>query len=135
MLIPVELSKIIIDENRQDQVIVLKEKDGKRTFPITIGFVEASSIQMTISGVEPPRPMTHDLIVTLLTYLDADFERLIIDDLIGQTFHAKMQLRSREGEDMLIDVRPSDGIAVAVRCDTPVFVEEEILSRATMLEF
>ena len=70
-MIQVELSKIIIDEKRQDQIIVLKEKSGDRQFPIVIGFLEASSIKMKLSGLEPPRPMTHDLLASIIEGLEA----------------------------------------------------------------
>ena len=89
-MIQVELSKIIIDEKRQDQIIVLKEKDGERQFPIVIGFLEASSIKMKLSGIEPPRPMTHDLIVSVIEGFSATLERLIIDKMVNNTFHAKL---------------------------------------------
>ena len=90
-LIQVELSKIIIDEKRQDQIIVLKEKGGDRQFPIVIGFLEASSIKMKLSGIESPRPMTHDLLVSTIEELEATMSRLVIDKLVHNTFHAKLE--------------------------------------------
>src|SRR3989338_6414974 len=89
-MVQVELSKIIIDEKRQDQIIVLKEKDGDRQFPIVIGFLEASSIKMKLSGVEPPRPMTHDLLVSVIEGLSASLQQVVIDKMINNTFHAKL---------------------------------------------
>src|ERR1700689_5200664 len=88
-MIQVELSRIIIDEKRQDQVIVLKEKDGDRQIPIVIGFMEASSIKIKISGVDVPRPMTHDLLVNVVQILGGKLERVVIDKLVNNTFHAK----------------------------------------------
>ena len=85
-MIQVELSKIIIDEKRRDQVIVLKEKDGERQFPIVIGFLEASSIKMKLSNVVVPRPMTHDLLLLTITGLDAKLESLVIDKMVKNTF-------------------------------------------------
>ena len=131
-MVQVELSKIIIDEKRQDQVIVLKEKDGLRQFPIVIGFLEASSIKMKLSGIEPPRPMTHDLLASIITGLEAKFERLIVDKLINNTFHAKLELTAKGGERIFIDARPSDGIALAVRMNTAIFVEEEVFKKAAI---
>ena len=133
-MIQVELSKIIIDEKRQDQIIVLKEKNGDRQFPIVIGFLEASSIKMKLSGVEPPRPMTHDLLVATLQILGAKLERLIIDKLVNNTFHAKLELKASDGTLKLVDARPSDGIALAVRTTTPIFVEEEVLKKASIFK-
>ena len=131
-MIQVELSKIIIDEKRQDQIIVLKEKNGERQLPIVIGFLEASSIKMKLSGVEPPRPMTHDLLVTTFQGLDAKLERLIIDKMVNNTFHAKLEFKTKDGQAKFIDARPSDGVALAVRTNAPIFVEEDVLKKAAI---
>lgn len=131
-MIQVELSKIIIDEKRQDQIIVLKEKNGERQLPIVIGFLEASSIKMKLSGIEPPRPMTHDLLVATFQGLDAKLERLIIDRMINNTFHAKLEFKTKDGQTRLVDARPSDGIALAVRTGAVIFVEEDVLKKAAI---
>lgn len=133
-MIQVELSKIIIDEKRQDQVIVLKEKDGERQFPIVIGFLEASSIKIKLSKVEVPRPMTHDLLIAVLGELQAGIQKLIIDKLVNNTFHAKLEIRTASGETKSVDSRPSDGIALAVRANVPIFVEEEVLKKAAFFK-
>jgi len=131
-MIQVELSKIIIDEKRQDQIIVLKEKEGERQFPIVIGFLEASSIKMKLSGIEPPRPMTHDLLVSVVEGLGATVNRLIIDKMVNNTFHAKLEFKFRNGKKKLIDARPSDGVALAVRTNTDIFVDEGVLKKAAI---
>jgi len=131
-LIQVDLTKIIIDEKRQDQIIVLKEKDGSRQFPIVIGFLEASTIKMKLSGVEVPRPLTHDLLLATIDGLGAKLDRLIIDKLMENTFHAKLVLKAAEGDERLIDARPSDGIALAVRAHAPIFVAEDVINKATI---
>jgi len=131
-MIQVELSKIIIDEKRQDQIIVLKEKDGDRQFPIVIGFLEASSIKMKLSGIEPPRPMTHDLLASVIEGLGATLKRLIIDKMVNNTFHAKLEFKFRNGRKKLIDARPSDGVALAVRTGAEIFVEEDVLKKAAI---
>lgn len=133
-MIQVELSKIIIDEKRQDQIIVLREKNGERQFPIVIGFLEASSIKMKLSGVEVPRPMTHDLLIATIEGLGASFEELQIDKLVANTFHAKLVLRTDDGKTKKIDARPSDGIALAVRAQVPIFVEEDVLNKAAIFK-
>lgn len=133
-MVEVELSKIIIDEKRQDQIIVLKEKDGDRQFPIVIGFLEASSIKMKLSGIEVPRPMTHDLLLNTIRGLGAQMVRLIIDKLLDNTFHAKLQLKTAEEKSILVDCRPSDGIALAARADAPIFVEDEVLNKAAFFK-
>lgn len=133
-LIQVELSKIIIDEKRQDQIIVLKEKGGDRQFPIVIGFLEASSIKMKLSGIESPRPMTHDLLVSTIEELEATMSRLVIDKLVHNTFHAKLELKLKDAKKKMVDARPSDGIALAVRTEAPIYVEEEVLQKAAVLK-
>ena len=133
-MVQVELSKIIIDEKRQEQIIVLKEKGGGRQFPIVIGFVEASSIKMKLSGLKPPRPITHDLMAELLKSLGAIMECLIIDKMVDSTFFAKIKLKTADGHTKLVDCRPSDGIALAVRCGSPIFVEEEVLKNVLIFD-
>ncbi|MCB9771429.1 MAG: bifunctional nuclease family protein [Candidatus Omnitrophica bacterium] len=131
-MIQVELSKIIIDEKRQDQIIVLKEKNGDRQFPIVIGFLEASSIKMKLSNVETPRPLTHDLLLLIVQSLDAKVDQLVIDKLVNSTFHAKVILKTSTEEVKTVDARPSDGVALAVRAGAPIFVEEEVLKKASI---
>lgn len=133
-MIQVELSKIIIDEKRQDQIIVLKEKDGERQLPIVIGFLEASSIKMKLSGIEPPRPMTHDLLVSTITTLDAALERLVIDKMVNNTFHAKLEFKTKDGQKKIVDARPSDGVALAVRTNAAIFVDEDVLKKAAIFK-
>ncbi len=134
-MIKVELSRIIIDEKRQDQVIVLKEKDGDRQIPIVIGFMEASSIKIKISGVDVPRPMTHDLVVQILDALGARLEKVTIDKLINNTFHATLEIKNKDGEIKQIDARPSDSIALAVRYKAPIFVSEEVAQKSSASNF
>lgn len=129
-MIHVELSKIIIDEKRQDQIIVLKEKKGARQFPIVIGFFEASAIKMELSGAKPPRPMTHDLLINVIDSLHAKVVSLTIDAMVKNTFHAKLELKTRGGRKRMIDVRPSDGIALIVRRKAPIYVKESVLQEA-----
>jgi uncharacterized protein len=133
-MIQVELTKIIIDEKRQDQVIVLKEKQGERQIPIVIGFMEASSIKMKISGIEVPRPLTHDLLVNVIAATGSKMMRLLIDRLETNTFFAKLEIKTKDGEVKLVDCRPSDGIALAVRLKTPIFVDEAVLAKASIMK-
>ena len=133
-MIQVELTKIIIDEKRQDQIIVLKEKEGERQIPIVIGFMEASSIKMKISGIEVPRPLTHDLMVNVIGAMSAQVTRLIIDRIETSTFLAKLEIKGKDGVAKLVDCRPSDGIALAVRLKTPIFVDEDVLNKAAMMK-
>lgn len=126
------MSKIIIDEKRQDQVIVLKEKGGERQFPIVIGFLEASSIRTKLSNVQMPRPMTHDLLFLTIESLGAAVDSLVIDKLVNNTFYAKVLLKDKDGKVHSIDARPSDGVALAVRAKARIFVDEEVLKKASI---
>ncbi len=133
-MIAVELSKIIIDEKRQDQIIVLKEKKGDRQFPIVIGVLEASSIKMKLSKVKVPRPMTHDLLANTIEALGASMSKLVIDDLVDNTFHSTIELKFKNGRKKLVDARPSDGIALAVRMGADIFVKESVIEKAAILK-
>ncbi len=133
-MIEMELNKIVIDEKRHDQLIVLKEKGGNRILPIVIGLNEASAIKLKISGFQPPRPLTHDLLHAAISNLDATIDRVIIDKLEDNTFHAKLLLKTHSGEIKTIDARPSDSIALAVRAQAPIFVEDEVVKRSEVFE-
>ena len=129
MPIPMELSRIIISEINDQQVIYLKETDGDRTFPILIGIFEATSIDRRVKGFPSPRPLTHDLIVKVVQDLGAEFQDVVISELKEHTYYAKLRVR-QEGELVEIDARPSDAIAVAVTCDPalPIYVNEDVLN-------
>jgi bifunctional DNase/RNase len=129
-MIEMELNKIVIDEKRHDQLIVLKEKNGERLLPIVIGLAEASAIKLKISGFNPPRPLTHDLLHIAIEELEARIEKVIIDKLEDNTFHAKLVIKNASGEEKIIDARPSDSIALAVRAHAPIFVEDEIIKKS-----
>lgn len=129
-MIEMELNKIVIDEKRHDQLIALKEKGGERILPIVIGLNEASAIKLKISGFNPPRPLTHDLIYEMLKDLNATVEKVIIDRLEENTFHAKIIIKTAASELKTIDARPSDSIALAVRFHAPIFVEDAIIKQS-----
>lgn len=129
-MVEMELNKIVIDEKRHDQLIVLKEKNGERILPIVIGLAEASAIKLKISGVQPPRPQTHDLLAATIKNLEANIEKIIIDKLEENTFHAKLVIRMNSGTTKIIDSRPSDSIALAVRAHAPIFVEDKVIKES-----
>jgi len=129
-MVEMELNKIVIDEKRHDQLIVLKEKTGSRILPIVIGLAEASAIKLKISGFNPPRPLTHDLMHSAIQNLEASIDKIIIDKLEENTFHAKLVLKTASGQLKVIDARPSDSIALAVRAHAPIFVEDEIIKHS-----
>jgi len=129
-MVEMELNKIVIDEKRHDQLIVLKEKSGNRILPIVIGLNEASAIKLKISGFQPPRPLTHDLLHSAIENLQATVEKIVIDKLEDNTFHAKLYLKTETGKTSIIDARPSDSIALAVRAHAPIFVEDEVIKQS-----
>lgn len=131
-MVEMELNKIVIDEKRHDQLIVLKEKNGNRVLPIVIGLAEASSIKLKISGMPSPRPLTHDLLHTTISNLDANIEKIVIDKLEDDIFHAKMFLKTKSAEIKIIDCRPSDSIALAVRAHAPIFVEDDVINQSEL---
>ena len=128
MPIHMKLSRIIISEINEQQVIYLKEVEGDRTFPILIGIFEATSIDRRVKDYQSPRPLTHDLLVNTVDELGAELDSVIISELRDHTYYAKLRVR-KDGELVEIDSRPSDAIAVAVTCDPqlPIYVAEEVL--------
>jgi bifunctional DNase/RNase len=125
--VQMELKRIIISEVHEQQIIVLREVDGERSFPIVIGIFEATSIDRRVKNIVPPRPLTHDLIVSTIEQLGGDLQDIVISDLQEHTYFAKLRVR-REGELIEIDCRPSDAIAVAVTAKVPIWVAEDVLA-------
>ena len=126
MDVPVELTRIIINESSEQQLIVLKEKDGERQVPIVIGIVEIFAIDRRLKGIRAPRPMTHDLVGDMIEGLGGSIEKVVVDDLKDHTFYAKIHVRL--GDTVTpIDSRPSDAIAVGVGTKAPFFVADHVL--------
>jgi len=129
-IIEMELNKIRIDENRGEQVIVLKEKEGERILPIVIGIMEVTAIKMKISGVNTPRPMTHDLFCNAISQIGARIDSIVITKLENNTFFAKLVI-SVDSRTVEIDARPSDSIAIAIRSKAKIFADEQVLERVS----
>lgn len=132
MSIEMQLARIIISEISENQVIYLQEVDGEREFPILIGIFEATSIDRRVKDeFRPPRPLTHDLVVSVAESLGGRLESVVISDLQEHTYFAKLIMRKDE-ETIKIDARPSDAIAIAVSMDPPIpiYVSEEVLDEA-----
>ena len=127
--VEMEVSKIRIDERRGEQVIVLKERAGSRLLPIIIGISEVTAIKMKLSGIQPPRPLTHDLLCSTIAQLGAKLSKIVINKLEFNTFFAKLVLETTGGAIEEVDARPSDSIALALRADAPIFVAEEVLTQ------
>jgi uncharacterized protein len=130
-LVPVqmELKRIIISEANDPQTIWLKEVEGERVFPIVIGIFEATSIDRRVKKVASPRPLTHDLIATIIGDLGGELQDIYINELKEHTYHARLRIR-QGGELIEVDSRPSDAIALAVTANVPIFVSEDVIGEA-----
>jgi bifunctional DNase/RNase len=119
-----------VDRSTNSPVVILREVGGERSLPIWIGTSEANAIAMEMQGVKPQRPMTHDLLKHLLSGLGGELRRVHITDLRDDTYFAELQIV--RGEQVVqVDARPSDSIALALRCNAPIFTSESLLDRAS----
>lgn len=111
------------------RVVLLKELQGERYLPIWIGQYESEAIAMRLQGTSVPRPLTHDLLLNVIIELGGVIQHILINDLSDSTFYARIAIE-RDGELQLVDSRPSDAIALAVRASVPIYVEESVLEKA-----
>ncbi len=130
MDVEVELSRILINETSDQQIIVLKERHGERSFPIVIGIVEIFAIDRRLKGIKPPRPMTHDLLDSIIKRVGAHIEKIVIDDLRNHTFYAKIHINI-DGHTVEVDSRPSDAIALGVASNTPIYVADHVFDKTS----
>ncbi len=128
MAVRMELSRIFIREMTDMQIIELSEVEGERTFPIVIGLPEAFAIERRLKGIEIPRPQTHDLLATIIEQMGGRLKEIVINDLIDGTFFAKLIIE-QDGQEIEVDSRPSDAIALGVAEDAPIYVAEHVLSQ------
>lgn len=128
MLVRMSLARVVIVDSDEEKIsmIVLREVDGDRAFPILIGIHEAHAINRRMNGARPPRPLTHDLVEGVIDSLDCTLEQVVINELRDSTFFAKLVIR-HGGELVEVDSRPSDAIAVSAGRDVPIFVDESVL--------
>ena len=131
-MIELTLVGVRVDLPQNQPIVLLKEREGQRYLPIWIGAAEATAIALAMQGVEPPRPMTHDLFKNVLEELHVSLERIEITDLVDGTYYALLHL-SRNGSTHEISSRPSDAIALAVRTSVPIFVSEDVLDEASVV--
>jgi bifunctional DNase/RNase len=130
MSVLMELQKIIINETLDQQIIVLREVDGERHFPILIGDSEAKAIDRRLKGFVMPRPMTHDLLANTIEQLGGTLERIEIPDLQNKTFYAQLVIK-QNGQLIEIDCRPSDAIALGIATQVPIYVAEHVLDEVS----
>src|SRR5262245_35341119 len=131
-LVPVQmdLKRIIISEVHEQQVILLKEVDGDRSFHIMIGIFEATSIDRRVKGQPSPRPLTHDLVANVIEQMGGELRDIVISELRDHTYYAKLRIRL-DGEMLEVDSRPSDAIALAVTARVPIYVSEDVIDEVT----
>ena len=129
MQIEMTIKGLTVDRATNMPIILLRDKDGDRVLPIWVGGAEANAIAMQIENVSVPRPMTHDLLKNVIQDLHGDIKKIVVYDLKENTFYAMIYV-STNGEVVAIDSRPSDAIALALRVKAPIFVEEEIITKA-----
>ena len=128
MAVRMELSRIFIREMTDMQIIELTEVEGDRTFPIVIGLPEAFAIERRLKGIEIPRPQTHDLLASVIDHLGGTLKEIIVNDLVDGTFYAKLII-DLDGEEIEVDSRPSDAIALGVAENVPIYVAEQVLAQ------
>jgi uncharacterized protein len=130
-MIEVTIDSVRVSLMSQHRIVVLREENGERYLPIWIGPFEADAITIQLQGIEVARPMTHDLLKQLIETLDGEVSHVIISDLQSDTFYAKIVLNIN-GDTLEVDSRPSDAVALAVRVDAPIYVDEDVMDRAGM---
>jgi len=133
MFLLMKVSGIALDPFTNTPIVILKDASNERTLPIWIGFMEASSIAMELEKTPRIRPITHDLVKNLLEKLKFAVTKIEVTDLRDDTFYARIYLK-RDAEEYSLDSRPSDAIAIALRTDSPIFVNEEVIEKSKKIE-
>ena len=127
MEIEVKIRALMMDPNSGTPIIILKDVESDTMLPIWVGAYEANAIALEIEKIAPPRPMTHDLLRNLIIELGIQVERVVVTSLRDNTFFARIEMRMSDGNRMDLDSRPSDAIALALRADCPIYVDEEVI--------
>ena len=134
MLIEMTIKGLMVDPITNMPIVILKDKDGERVLPIWVGIFEANAIALQIENIATPRPMTHDLLRNIITDLDGQVDRVVVSDLKDNTFFAIIHLTVK-GEAVVVDARPSDAIALALRTRAPILVDETVIDNAKTVDF
>ncbi|MET0556796.1 MAG: bifunctional nuclease family protein [Vicinamibacteria bacterium] len=134
MEIEMTVKGLMIDPITNMPIIVLRDGDGQRILPIWVGVFEANAIALQIEHVQTPRPMTHDLLKNLIDDLDARVERIVVCDLKDNTFYAAIHVSTSGAVRCVVDARPSDAIALALRTGSPIFVEDRVIENARAVD-
>ena len=127
MEIEVKIRGLMMDPSSGTPIIILKDVNSETMLPIWVGAYEANAIALEIEKISPQRPMTHDLLRNVILEMGANVERVVVTELRDNTFFAMIIMKDRAGDSVMIDARPSDAIALALRVDCPIFVNEEVI--------
>ena len=133
MQIEMSIKGLMVDPVTNQPIIILRDDAGDRVLPIWVGVFEANAIALQIENVATPRPMTHDLLRNVIQDLEGQIQKVVVSELKENTFFAIIHLAVR-GEPVLIDARPSDAIALALRTKAPIYVEEEVIDNAKAMD-
>jgi uncharacterized protein len=131
MDVEVRIRGLMMDPATNMPIVMLKDVGSDSVIPIWVGIFEANAIAIEIEKVAAPRPMTHDLTRNLIRHLNAQLEKVVITEIKDDTFHAVLWLR-QAGEPLIVDARPSDAIALAMRADCPIYVAEQVMQSARL---
>jgi bifunctional DNase/RNase len=134
MEIEMKIKGLVVDPISKMHIVVLEDVNSERMLPIWIGVFEANAIALKIENISTPRPMTHDLLKSFLDKLNISIEKIVVNDVRDNTFFAQIHCRNKD-QAMTIDSRPSDAIALALRVEAPIFVENEVVKKAHSLKF
>ena len=132
MEVEMKIRGLMVDPSTQQPIVILKDAKGDMVLPIWVGLFEASAIALEVEKASTPRPMTHDLLRNLIHGLNARVDRVVVSELRDDTFYAVIWLE-QDGEMVTIDARPSDALALALRSDCPIFVDESVLRTAKVI--
>ena len=133
MIISVRVERVTLDTENNRFVVILKDDIKRRWLPIVVGPSEAQAIALQLENIQPPRPMTHDLLKNILDYVHANILRVVVSELKDNTYFAEIDIK-KNGDQSKIDARPSDAIALALRSSAPIFVNEEVMKKASIAE-
>ena len=126
-LVEVKIGALIMDPNTNTPIVVLKGIESETVLPIWVGAFEANAIALEIEKVVPQRPMTHDLLRNVILECQLTATSVVITDLLENTFYARIELKDKNDDPVMLDARPSDAIALALRLDCPIFVEQKVI--------
>lgn len=133
MQVPVRVDRVTLDTSTNRFVVILRDDVHGRWLPIVVGTTEAQAIALQLEGIMPPRPLTHDLMKNLMESIKVEISRIVVNDLRENTYFAAISLQIKK-DSYEIDARPSDAIALALRMQAPIFVEEKVMKKAAVIE-